>query len=122
MADWGATVRSALSLFFVPEIRIWRGQTPLGAVFWGHGVAASSAIVALYIAAVDLEHIILQQALLILASVYTVWILVGIWRCAPNAAPFWGNLARWLTVSWALNSVFVIMFLQFDLLVRYARG
>ncbi len=35
------------ALFEAP-LRIWRGQTPLGIVFWGYGVGASSVIAVLY--------------------------------------------------------------------------
>lgn len=122
MTDWGPTRRSGLALFIAPELRVWRGQAPLVIVFWGYGVAASLGIVVLYAMAAQLGQILLQQALLILAALYTVWIVVGIWRCSPNAAPSWGTLARWLTVTWALNSGFVLAFLQLGLMVQYGRG
>lgn len=93
----------------------------LSTVFWGYGVATSAAIIVLYATAVDMGQIKVQQMLLILATFYTAWILVGIWRCSPNAMPFWGNIARVLTVAWALNSALVIAFLQLDLLVQYAQ-
>jgi len=52
-------------------------------------------------------------------SFYTVWIIVGIWRCSSNAAPFWGGLARLLSVAWTLNTALVLIFLQIDLLVNF---
>ncbi|MDF1855865.1 hypothetical protein [Pseudooceanicola sp.] len=122
MTDEGSALRSTLLLMLAPEIRIWHGQMPLGRVFWGHGVAASSVIAMLYATTVMLDQVVFQQVLVILSALYTMWILVGIWRCADNAAPFWGNLARLLTVAWALNIAFVLLFLQLDLLVRYGRG
>jgi hypothetical protein len=48
-----------------------------------------------------------------LGAIYTVWILVSIWRCAGNIdspAPLgvprdvWSMLARRLTVAWAINA------------------
>lgn len=115
------TIMAALSEFFRPEIRVLRGEMPLRIVFWGYGVVASSVIIVLYGTAVAMGQIIFQQLLLILASFYTAWILVGIWRCSPNADQFWGNLARWMTVAWALNSALIIIFLQLDLLVQYGQ-
>jgi hypothetical protein len=111
-----------LSLFFAPELRAWRGQMSLRVVFWGYGVAASLGIAALFATALDRGQLALQQGMILFAAGYTVWIVVAIWRSAANAAGYWGNLARWLTVAWALNSAFVLFFLQIELVLRYARG
>ncbi|MBL8595213.1 MAG: hypothetical protein JNK01_21180 [Devosia sp.] len=35
-------------LFLAPERRVWRGEAPLGNVFWGHGVGLSLVIAGLY--------------------------------------------------------------------------
>lgn len=121
MTERGPTFGSALSLFFGSEARVWRGQMPLGVVFWRYGVLFSLAIVALFLAAYNAGETALLQVLIGLSTLYTIWIVVGIWRCSPNAAPFWGDLARWLTVAWALNSAFVLVFLQFDLLMLYVQ-
>ncbi|MHA6323824.1 hypothetical protein [Roseivivax sp. CAU 1753] len=122
MTDRFGAIGSALHVFFGPELRVWRGTMPLGVAFWLHGVLASWAIAMLYATAVDLGQTVLQQVLLILALFYTVWIIVGIWRCSANAAPFWGSVARWMTVAWAINSTLLLVFLQLDLLVRHAQG
>lgn len=114
--------QSILSSFFAPELRAWRGQVSLPVVFWGYGVATSLAVAILHATALDLGQMALQQALIIISAAYTIWILVAIWRCALNAAPFWGSLARWLTVAWGLNTAFVLFFLQIELMLRYARG
>ncbi len=111
-----------LALFFASELRAWRGQMPLGIVFWGYGVTASSALAILHWTAMDGDQVILQQILIALSAAYTVWILMAIWRCAPNSAPLWCMLARYLTVAWALNATFILFFLQIDLVLRYARG
>lgn len=119
MTGQGPSFRSALSLFFGPEIRVWRGEASLRLVFWGYGVVVSSIVVALFATAYNLNQIAFQQTLIVLSALYTGWIVIGIWRCASNAVPFWGGLARLLTVAWALNTAFVLMFLQIDLLVNF---
>lgn len=114
--------KSLLSLFFAPELRAWRGRMPLAVVFWGYGVATSMALVILHATALDAGQLAFQQVLIVVSAAYTIWILVAIWRCAPNAAPFWGVLARWSTIAWGLNTAFVLLFLQIELALRFARG
>lgn len=111
-----------LTRFFAPELRAWQGRMALPVVFWGYGVVTSMALVILHATALVAGQLVFQQVLILLSAGYTVWILVAIWRCAPNAGPFWGTLARWLTVAWGLNTVFVLFFLQFELALRYAQG
>lgn len=94
----------------------------LSIVFWGYGVAISMALAILYATALDAGQLAFQQGLILISAAYTVWILVAIWRCAPNASPFWAILAKWLTVSWGLNTAFVLFFLQIELVLRYAQG
>jgi len=114
--------KSLLSSFFASELRAWRGRMSLAVVFWGYGVLASLILVVLHAAALDAGNEFVQQVLILVSAAYTYWILVAIWRCAPNADPFWGLIARWLTVTWGLNAAFVLFFLQFELLLRHARG
>jgi hypothetical protein len=109
-------------LFFAPELRAWRGQMPLPVVFWGYGVATSLGLALLHASALERGDVGVQQLLIVVSAAYTAWILVAIWRCAATAAPFWGSLARWLTVAWGLNTTLVLFFLQIELLFRYARG
>ena len=111
-----------LNRFFAPEIRAWRGQADIATVFWGYGVLFSCVLAALHVLAYDPEHLLIQQALIVFSALYTVWILVAIWRSATLANSFWGNLAQWLTVAWGLNATFVLIFLQFDLLMRFIQG
>jgi hypothetical protein len=113
--------KSPYSLFFAPELRVWQGRMSLTTVFWGYGVAMSMTLAILHATALDEGQLALQQALILISAAYTVWILVAIWRCAPNASPFWGTLARWLTVAWGLNTTLVLFFLQLELVLRYAR-
>ena len=116
MTDRGPSYGSALSLFFAPELRVWRGEATLRSAFWGYGVAASTVLAVLFATAYQLNQIALQQTLIVVSAFYTVWIVVGIWRCAANAVAFWSNLARLLCVAWAMNTAMVLMFLQIDLL------
>lgn len=121
MTHEGPTLSSALTRFFATELRVWRGQMPLAVAFWGYGVVASVALAVLYATAVDLEEVALQQSLLILGTLYTAWALTGIWRCAANASLAWGHATRLFIIAWALNSAFVVLFLQLDLLVAYGQ-
>lgn len=121
-ADAVSRIADSLGRLIVPERRAWRGEVPLGRVFWLHGVAVSLVIAVLHATALDLGELAFQQALILLSAAYTVWIVVAIWRSAAHAAPFWGNLARWLTVALAFNSALVLLFLQIELGLRYARG
>ncbi len=116
----GARFRPAR--FFGPELRVWRGLAPLWTVFWGYGVVASLAIVVLFLTAYDLSELAFQQVLIVVSALYTVWVLVGIWRCASNADPLWRDMARLLTVAWALNTALVLVFLQIDFLMHCMQG
>ncbi|MFV0359734.1 hypothetical protein [Tropicimonas sp.] len=106
--------------FLEPEARVWHGESRLATVFWGYGVLVSTGLILQYIVASMNGRTGLEQALIPVGAIYTMWILVAIWRNSANAHPYWGTLARWLTVVWALNSIFVLSFLQLELLVRYA--
>ena len=126
LASKGATMTptesktNLLSLFFAPELRAWFGRSSLAVVFWGYGVAMSMALATLHATVLDAGQMAPQQVLIVASAAYTAWILVAIWRCPPNASQFWGTLARWLTVAWALNTAFVLLFLQIELMLRYA--
>lgn len=111
-----------MSRFFAPEMAAWHGEAALGRVFWGYGVVASTGLILLHAVALMLCEVALQQILVISSALYTAWIVVAIWRCSWHAHPYWGALARWLTVAWTLNSGLVLIFLQLDLLVRYFGG
>lgn len=106
----------------VPELRAWRGQMSLAAVFWIYGVFVSAELAMLHVIALYLDQIWVQQAVILALALYTPGILVAIWRCADNASPFWATMVRWLTVAWSLNTAFILLFLQIDLLMRFARG
>ncbi len=109
-----------LASLFAPELRAWYGKAPLTSVFWLYGVLVSSLLIVLYARAVRQGHLFTEQILLILFGLYTVWILVSIWRCSFARETFWGLLARLLTVTWAANAALVLLFLQLELLIRIA--
>lgn len=95
--------------------RYWRGEGPLWRVYWLYGVLGSVALAAAIIAPLALHWVGPAGALLVLAvgAAYTVWILVGVWRCAYNnegtalgmSRDGWAMLARMLTVAWAINVI-----------------
>lgn len=108
--------------FFAPEIRAFRGQGDLATVFWGYGVLVSIGLGLLLGGAMVSGDLLLEQALVLLAAAYTGWIVTAIWRNSENADLPLATLARWLTVAWALNSGFVLLFVQMDLLLAWIGG
>lgn len=97
----------------------WRGRGPLWKVFWLWGVLGSWILAGLFGAAWGAFG--MSWGLYLVTGVvmvaYSVWILVSVWRCALNTtAEHWGQIARFLTVAWALNIVLVGAFLGLDLL------
>ena len=106
--------------FFAAEIRAWRGEEPLWKVFWVYGVVTSGVLIAFYAIAFYVDRIALRQALLLCFAPYTAWILVSVWRCANNTnEKLWSLLARLLTVAWACNTIMILVFLQFNLIIKY---
>lgn len=104
-----------------PLLRYWRGEGELWKVFWLYGVLASAVLAAAYAAALSAGNVVAEQILLPVLLVYTAWIVVSVWRCAPNAAQeFHTHLARGLTIAWALNTLFVLLGLQMGLFAAYA--
>jgi hypothetical protein len=122
MAMIASQAHSALSLFFAPELRAWRGEHSLRVVFWQYGVATGLGLIAFHAVALDLGLRALEQVLIVVSAGYTAWLLVAIWRCASNAGPVWRDLARFLTIAWGLNTGIVLFFLQIELLLQHARG
>lgn len=113
------TIRHILLRYFAPELRAWYGLLPLWIVFWGYGVLASAILITLYVIALGEHQRDVQQALLILFALYTLWILVSVWRCSENSGPHLRLLSRCLTISWAVNAVMVMLFLELDLIVSW---
>ena len=114
------TVAGLARAFFDPEIRIWRGERPLGMVFWAYGTLATVGFSILYALSLYLGRIGLQQSLLVCITGHTVWIVVSLWRASrPAVNTWWGALVRQLAVVWTVGVILVVAFLQLDLIERY---
>lgn len=97
-----------------------RGEGPLWKLFWIWGVLGSWILFGIFILTVQAVGI--TWAVVIGSGIvmmpYSVWVLASVWQCAPNVRhDFWGNLARFLTLIWALNLGFVGGFLIKELIV-----
>lgn len=115
-----STFINFLLVFFEPEAKSWRGEQPLRKVFWSYGVLVSNSIGVIYILSMYGDHIVLQQILLPCIAVYTLWLLVSIWRSSGRTTNAnWGTLARYLAIVWAGNTILVLSFLQLELIERY---
>jgi len=96
----------------------WRGEGSLATVFWGWGVVVSTIVTAAFVALTAAGGVAfaLGQLLLLAFVPYTVWILVSVWRSAERAGTGWRAVAaRWLTVAWAINAFFLIVFVEIDI-------
>jgi hypothetical protein len=101
-------------------LRYWRGEGALWRIFWIYGVLASTLVSGLYAWALFAGDTTAQQILLPIILLYTGWIVVSVWRCAPNAeSETYALLARGLTIAWALNVLLVIAALQLGLIAVY---
>lgn len=107
-----------MAVAFSPQIAAWRGQAPLAHVFWGQGVFVSAALILVYVDALYRRDQITQQVMLTLFQLYSIWVLIAIWRCAANVRPPWDVIVRLLTIAWAANTLLVAGFLQLDLIFR----
>lgn len=114
--------RCRLADLLAPEIAAWRGQVPLGPLFWGKGVAVSLLLIACHARLMAVGSLALEQLSLLAMALYTLWILRAVWRTADRARPFWGTLARSLTIAWAMNAGLVLLFLELALLARAMAG
>jgi hypothetical protein len=97
----------------------WRGQGPLWKVYWLYGVIGSNLLAASLLLLMQSRGLGggWFQVVLLLLAVYTVWILISVWRCAFNVEnPVYGHMARALTVAWAINAVLVLGFLELQFL------
>ena len=97
-----------------------KGDGPLWKVFWLWGVVGSWILFAIFLFAV--QSLGITWPLVIITGIvmlpYSVWILASVWQCAPNVRnDFWANLARFLTLVWALNLGVVAGFLLKGLIV-----
>lgn len=96
-------------------LRYWRGEGPLWRLYWIYGVLLSTAGGTLILFGVTYRVVSPWVILILVVSglLYTVWVLVSVWRCAFNTSPrpfgfereAIGWLARLLTFAWAVNAV-----------------
>jgi hypothetical protein len=97
----------------------WRGHGPLSKVYWLYGVLGSNVLALILLVLMQrgtIDSAWFQIVLLLLAA-YTVWIVVSVWRCASNVEkPLYGQMARALTVAWAINTLMVLGFLELEFL------
>jgi hypothetical protein len=97
----------------------WRGHGPLWKVYWIYGVLGSTALALILLLLMQrgaIDSAWFQIVLLLLAA-HTVWIVVSVWRCASNVEnPLYGQMARALTVAWAINALMVLVFLELQFL------
>ena len=114
----GSSISRFAAQFFAPELRAWRGQQPLWKVFWLYGVAASCALIAVYVFAFLLDRVEIRQILVLCFAPYTAWILVSVWRCSNNEK-FWSLLARLLIVAWACNTIMIVVSVEMNLITHY---
>ena len=96
------------------------GHGPLWKLFWLWGVLGSWILFAVFIGALQMFGV--SWALVVVSGIvmlpYSVWVLASVWQCAPNVGnDFWGNLARFVTVVWALN-LGAVAGLMFEDLIR----
>ena len=86
---------------------------PLWVVFWIYGVALSGVLIGLLFGPALYGKISLIHYLgaVCVLGVYTHWILASIWYCADRVKnKQWSNVARLLTVAWAINLAMVLFF------------
>lgn len=89
-----------------------RGHTPLWMVFWLYGVAASHLYFAMILYLYPRVESPAMALLLVGFVAYTAFITRAVWINAGNTGrELYGEIARFLTVAWALNAVLVCGFL-----------
>lgn len=94
--------------------RIWRGEVPLAQAFWGYAILYGSMInlvatgAALALMAAGLP-IALGVTVFFLPMVYSILMLVGVWRSADSfeGDRIWADLAKLGVVVWAIVAAFL---------------
>jgi hypothetical protein len=101
-------------------VRVWRGQKPLGAVFWAYGVLVSAGLSGLFLLTQARDNLAGQQMVILLLAIHTWWILGSIWRSAARANDnYLHGCARAMTLAWGINAVLLLGFLEVDLIGRF---
>jgi uncharacterized membrane protein HdeD (DUF308 family) len=92
-----------------------RGQTPLWLVFWVYGVLVSHLYFGAILYFYPRLETLAMAALLAGFVVYTAFITRAVWINVGNTHnETLGEISRYLTVAWAMNSVLVCGFLFLD--------
>ena len=97
----------------------WRGHGRLWKAYWLYGVLGSNLLALVLFLLMERSALgsAWFQIVLLLLAVYTIWIVVSVWRCAFNVEkPTYGHMARALTVAWAINALLVLGFLELEFL------
>ncbi len=104
-------------------LRVWRGQEPLGRVFWIYGVLVSAALSGLFLLTRAHGNAVGQQGLILLLACHTWWVLGAIWRSATRAEDddYLHGCARAITLAWGINAALLLGFLEIGLIGRLLR-
>ena len=88
------------------------GDKSLWSVFWIYGVLVSQVCFGAILYFYNTLETPAVGMLLAGFVLYTAWIMRSVWVNASNVkTEIYGQLARYLTVAWALNAVLVSLFL-----------
>lgn len=97
------------SLLLSPDTR---GNSPLWFVFWVLGVLLSQVLFGVILYVQTHQGHPLLGLLLVAFVLYTIAIARAVWINADNVRnPRLGEIARFLTVAWAINAILVSGFL-----------
>ena len=82
-------------------VMAWKGEEKLWKVFWLYNVLLGICFSKAF-DFVPEESVSLTLILLALALIWTVWVMVSLWRCSFNTRwKGWGYLARALVITMA---------------------
>ena len=89
-------------------LKPWKGKEKLWIVFWIYNVVIGNLLLLGALFSLDIG-----EGLAVISSltffIYTFWVLVSIWRCAPNCSKgLWRDLARFIVIL-----TIVIILVQF---------
>ena len=102
-------VSQAVKKFFDDSVQ---GGHLLTRVFWLEGVLVSQGLFLCLLGVYQYSSPLVLVMSVVVFMAYTAWILRRIWLNAANVQHAeWGQMARVLTVGWAINSATVCLFL-----------
>lgn len=118
-SDTPHALHHALPKWLSPETR---GTQPLWCVFWIYGVFCSQILFAALLFAFDKTGSPLFALALAGFASYSLLITRLVWTNADNVRdPRYGQIARFLTVAWALNALLMSVFLLMSHLSDHSR-